>query len=596
MDSTEHRSKVRQLADDLAWLEGHCRANPDLASHAAQLRLAAGLARNVVGPALDGQSPRPLFLAVVGGAGAGKSTVVNILLGAAAAEANPQAGYTRHPTAYLPTGPAFDWPAYGGFLDNLRRLTDPAPGNLDEDVYQVRRVESHASGPDLLADFVVWDCPDMTTWAAGNYVNRLIEVAALADVVVYVASDERYNDAVPTEFLHVLVRAGKAVVVALTKMREADAPALVEHFQKEVLGKLPTDGNVVPVVPIPNLTAEEKADPARAAARFRVPLVNQVLALCPSPAEARERTVANAVRFLETAADGLVDVAKTDLNQVEIWSTLVRTGRGEFEERHKREFLSGEAFRPFDATRDLILGLLDLPGSGKPVSTVLNAARLPYQYARDFLANLATRPPVVSLPEPTVLTNGLSAWLDGLQAEVLRRTATHPQWKSLTQTFNAGLKTRAADRFAEAMREYQAKEIQELDEVGKGLIDGLQTRPGLLGLLRIGKVALDVATAGLVLFFTWPPSWWVLLLVLLAVALTHQAVEFAVRAVVERARSRVRSHRTALVGEFLSGPMAVWLADLPATGGTPLERLRQILVRVPALTRDLAALQRGPAR
>ena len=79
----------------------------------------------------------------------------------------------------------------------------------------------------------------MTTWASAGYVTRLMEVAALADVVVYVASDERYNDEVPTQFLHLLVKAGKAVVVVLTKVREADAPALVDHFRREILGRLP---------------------------------------------------------------------------------------------------------------------------------------------------------------------------------------------------------------------------------------------------------------------------------------------------------------------------------------------------------------------
>ena len=65
----------------------------------------------------------------------------------------------------------------------------------------------------------------MTTWAAAGYVPRLLEVAALADVLVYVASDERYNDEVPTQFLKLLLQAGKPVVVCLTKMREADAAA-----------------------------------------------------------------------------------------------------------------------------------------------------------------------------------------------------------------------------------------------------------------------------------------------------------------------------------------------------------------------------------
>src|SRR5206468_5823840 len=102
---------------------------------------------------------------------------------------------------------------------------------------------------DLLKDFVVWDCPDMTTWAAGGYIPRLMEASALADVVVYVASDERYNDEVPTQFLDLLLRSGKPVVVCLMKMKERDAPALVAHFRKDVLGHLPP--GVVDVLAVP---------------------------------------------------------------------------------------------------------------------------------------------------------------------------------------------------------------------------------------------------------------------------------------------------------------------------------------------------------
>src|ERR671929_598779 len=106
MDTPSGRALTSQLADDLAWLERHCRTQPDQARAAGQLRMAASLVRNVVGPYLDGQAPAPLHIAVVGGAGAGKSTVANLLSGAQAAETNPHAGVTRHPIVYTnQTGP-----------------------------------------------------------------------------------------------------------------------------------------------------------------------------------------------------------------------------------------------------------------------------------------------------------------------------------------------------------------------------------------------------------------------------------------------------------------------------------------------------------
>lgn len=172
MELHDHRSKVRELASDLGWLEEHCRKQPEMVVHAAKLRLASALSRNVVGPAAEGTPASPLHIAVVGGAGAGKSTIVNFLLGSNVADANPQAGYTRHPTAYYAESMKFAWPSTLGFMGPLRRLSETKPANLDEDVYQVRRVPLV---DDSLGETVVWDCPDMTTWASTAYVSRLIE-------------------------------------------------------------------------------------------------------------------------------------------------------------------------------------------------------------------------------------------------------------------------------------------------------------------------------------------------------------------------------------------------------------------------------------
>jgi hypothetical protein len=257
MNQAANRALTGQLADDLAWLEEHARSQPSEAEQAGALRLAAALLRNVVAPFLEGQPPLPLHIAVVGGAGAGKSTVANFLMGTLQAESNPQAGFTRHPVAYVKQDGQLAWPALAGFLGPLQKLTRTESSSLDEDVYQVRRLASDGDAGVLLDRFVIWDCPDMTTWAAANYVPRLIEVAGLADIVVYVASDERYNDEVPTQFLKLLLEAGKAVVVCLIKMKEADVAAFLEHFNSAVLKGLP--GAPVARLAIPHLTREQLA-------------------------------------------------------------------------------------------------------------------------------------------------------------------------------------------------------------------------------------------------------------------------------------------------------------------------------------------------
>jgi hypothetical protein len=592
MQPTEHRSAVGQLADDLRWLEDHCRRQPEMAAHAGTLRLASALTRNVIGPFLEGQPTRPLHVAVVGGAGAGKSTVVNFLAGRVVAEANPQAGYTRHPTAFLPPGPVLQWPSYIGFMGPLNRVGGDKPASADEDVYQVKRIECGSAQSHPLAEFVIWDCPDMTTWASEGYVARLMEVAALADVIVYVASDERYNDEVPTQFLHLLVKAGKAVVVVLTKMKPPDAPAFIDHFRQELLSRLPKlpNGEVpaVPVVALPHMTPEERADPAGAGAKYRVPLLNQILVQCESDVIARTRTVTNATKYLSTAGEGLLDVARRDLAELDAWKAAVFAGKAAFEERYRREYLSGEQFRRFDTYRERLVDLLELPGAGRILGGALWALRAPYRWTRDYVFGLMVRPNVLNLSEQTVLAGALAGWLDTLQAEALRKAGTHPLWKQIAVRFDSELGPHARERFNTEFRTFELKESEDLEQAGRALVDGLEKNPALLYTLRGGKFALDLAVIGAVVYFTWPPGW-LLLLIPIGVSATHQFAEMVTRGVAETARNRVRTQRETLVTSSLTTPLAAWLAAWPTTGGTSFEKLQQVLRRVPDAIRQLEA-------
>ena len=71
MDPAALRVRTNQLAEDLAWLEGHVATKPDSTLTRGRLRLAAAMVRNVVAPYLDNQPPLPLHIAVVGGGAGG---------------------------------------------------------------------------------------------------------------------------------------------------------------------------------------------------------------------------------------------------------------------------------------------------------------------------------------------------------------------------------------------------------------------------------------------------------------------------------------------------------------------------------------------
>ncbi len=581
---TNDRTLTSQLAEDLGWLEEYSRGQPDQAAHVAELRLAAALVRNCIGPFLDGQTAAPLHIAVVGGAGAGKSTVANLLTGAAQAEANPQAGFTRHPIAYTSANGALTWPGHLGFLGLLQRLPEPAPASLDADVYQVRRVPA-GEGFSLLPRFVVWDCPDMTTWAATGYVPRLLEIAALADVVVYVASDERYNDEVPTQFLRLILQAGKPVVVCLMKMKEADALALVAHFQQEVLDRLPS--GTVACLAVPHLTPEQLADPARLAGRYRVPLLNQVNVLGEPPEAARRRAVQWAVSYLVAAQERLLGVARQDLEALQDWRAVVHAGQVEFDQRYRREFLTSEKFRHFDEALVRLLELLELPGVGRLVSNTLWVLRTPYRLVKGLVVKALRRPEAPNMPEQPILEEALAGWLDLLRKEAARRAGTHPVWAHIEQGFDTGLAELARDRFQQGFRSFRLGLAEEVDRTARAIYEELEKNPAVLNTLRGSKFTLDagaivaaVATGG---------QHWALdfVLVPLAASITHQLVEVLGKQYVDNQREFTRNRQQALVSQYLSAPLAEWLAQWPATGGSAYERLHVTLRRLPQVIRQL---------
>jgi hypothetical protein len=619
MDTQSARALTSQLADDLGWLEQHACQQADGARASALLRLAAALVRNCVGPLLDGQAPLPLHLAVVGGAGAGKSTVSNLLSGAPAAEANPQAGFTRHPIAYTSTDGPLEWSGHLGFLGPLRRLQESTPSSLDEDVYQVRRVPNDPTRFNLVKDFVVWDCPDMTTWAAASggpvesegadhanptgarpgYVTRLLEAAALGDVIVFVASDERYNDEMPTQFLAALLETGKPVIVCLMKMREADVPVLVAHFQKDVVAHLPA--GVVATIPIPFLPPDQLADPARLAGRYRVPLLNQVSALAsPSPQAARRRTVNGAVRFLVQNQDRFLGTARQDVDALRGWKSVVDRGREEFDERYRREYLSGEKFRGFDEALVRLMELLELPGVGKYVSGTLYVMRTPYRLLRGIAVKSLSRPESAGRSEQPVLEEAFAGWIDVLRKEATRRSDSHPLWAHVLQGFNSGgLAEQARDRFRQQCRDYQVGLNEEVDRTARAIYEELEKNPAMLNAFRGVKFTFDVAAIAGVLI-SGGINWHDLILVPLAASLTHQLVEVFGKQYVDTQRELARQRQGALLKQRLSGPLAEYLTRWPATGGSAFERLQLALQRVPGAIGQLAsavqtALARMPA-
>ena len=277
----------------------------------------------------------------------------------------------------------------------------------------------------------------MTTWAATGYVPRLLEVAGLADVIVYVASDERYNDEVPTQFLKLLLQTGKPVVVCLMKMQRGRRPARWSPTSsKEVLASC-RPARPSRVLAIPYLTPEQLADPVRKAGGVPHPAAESggrpgQPAGRGAQAHASSRPAATTCGAPGAAAAPWPATTWRRWRAGGRWS---RPARPSSTAATAASTSTSEKFRGFDEALVRLLELLELPGVGQVGQQGALRVRDPYRLLRGLLGKALTRPDAPSLPEQPVLEEALAGWLDLLRKEAARRKRTHPLWAHIDQGF-----------------------------------------------------------------------------------------------------------------------------------------------------------------
>jgi energy-coupling factor transporter ATP-binding protein EcfA2 len=162
----------------------------------------------------------PLLVVVGGSTGAGKSTLVNAIVGRPVSETGVLRPTTRAPLlAHNPDDA--DWFTGGRILPELARVTDvelAEPGTL-----QLVAEESVPQGLALL------DAPDVDSVVTEN--RRLAgQLLAAADLWLFVTTAARYADAVPWDLLRAAAERSAAVAVVLDRVPPGAEDEVRDHF------------------------------------------------------------------------------------------------------------------------------------------------------------------------------------------------------------------------------------------------------------------------------------------------------------------------------------------------------------------------------
>ena len=323
------------------------------------------------------------------------------------------------------------------------------------------------------------------------------------------------------------------------------------------------------------LTPEQLADPVRHAASYRIPLLNQIAVLGDPPAIARQRVVRGgrqfpAVRSGTPAARrparygslGKLAAAGAD------WPGRVRQP---LPPRISRRARSSAALTKLWCACSSCWNC--------PASAELSAARCGScerltGWSKVSWAKRSARPESPSRPELPVLETALAGWLNMLHKEAVRRADSHPVWAHIEKGFDGGLSELARERFQQGFRSFQLSLADEVERTARAIYEELERKPLVLNTLRSGNFALDVAAiAGA---FTIGHLGAAGLRAGAAVGLDqacHLSNSWAGSTSI-RSGSRFATARQLLVTQYVSGPLAEWLTQWPATGGSTFERLQ----------------------
>jgi len=187
----------------------------------------------VIGQIQDYLLPRlqrldaPLLTVVGGSTGAGKSTLVNGLVGTTVTTAGVLRPTTRAPVLVCNPDDR-DWFATDRILPGLARTTGgPAAAAADGRAGSLQL----ATAPEVPRGLALLDAPDVDSVVTANR-ELAAQLLAAADLWLFVTTAARYADAVPWELLHTAQERSTALAVVLDRVPPEAAPEVSAHLRE----------------------------------------------------------------------------------------------------------------------------------------------------------------------------------------------------------------------------------------------------------------------------------------------------------------------------------------------------------------------------
>lgn len=431
----------------------------------------------------------PPQVAVIGPTQAGKSSVVNVLLGQPSATASPLAGYTRHAQGFINREvDAKTMAAIDALLPHLTRVPRKSLSNDDLHQYSLSEIPSVPGEPVR----IFWDTPDFDSVSSRSYRSTVPMLCAVSDLLVMVVSREKYADQSVWELLKLLAPAGQPTVLCVNKTQAETRNAILGavHAKLEEAGLQGID-----VVALPYLHDENKDQLAETPA---ADILREHASALIEDRETRAPTgspEAFIKQHWEDWVEGIVAEHRAALQ----WRGLVTEKCALSLEFYRDQYLDEPRHtHALEKTMVRLLELLEIPGVGGPLGKIRSVITWPMRQLGGFIKKQDDdEPPVDGDPESRILEQGIRHAFLELSREagdlsVSSSGSSQAWWQALLSEFNQS-HHELEEQLDSLIILHQEAFNQHIEEAANQLYTKLKEHPLTLNGLRAARATTDAA-------------------------------------------------------------------------------------------------------
>jgi len=442
----------------------------------------------------DGQAIPPQIV-VVGPTQVGKSTVANILLQQRLAESSAEAGFTVHCQGFHIVSRLQDrytdtdsWAT--GYFGDLQQSPQKA---LDRHVLSEYSLQETPGNGSPFADTVVWDTPDFDSIRSFDYRAPLIKALALADLVVFVVSKDKYADKTVWIMFELLASLKAPLVIVMNKTPQNVRSELKASIEKKYSNALATDK--IPALSfIGEYNKEQLAQASPSIAQDELVELQRNVKDNLQRAS-HDELKNNALGFIRSHWSRWTASVSAEHRLQSEYEALVDKVAAETAQRYRTEYIDSDRHREvIQLALSELLVLLEVPGMAKPLSKIRSVVTWPVRT----LVGAAREPSPVANDdrnEERRLLDELGKHSTAtLIASIARReSGDDGAWWSQMREQVTGAESEIKTRYNQSLDNYQTMLQVEIDRAAQSLYQVLQKQPATLNGLRAARVTADAA-------------------------------------------------------------------------------------------------------